>query len=574
MAKTFFIKSDSEPLIRAMWSELKAIGYTTTSSNYSLNAHTLANNVITNNHSEYKSLNKQKEYYAELTNVAISGGAKKFTLPEDWDAALAFAKEQIESFDKPLPEYVECISSKTNNFTVGKIYNFPNPIGNDGDRMSIDILDGYVWKFKPSTKEAFDVQNKAAIESLEENCYYKVVEGEFWMVGKVSVGNNGNNNGLLLRGECSYSIDSDGYYNVDDDWCYYDEKDGRVVRNFTKLSKDSDEVMWLEACNKANKYIPKEEALKPHPMANCVKGKVYWSNNSVYPKGNLWRFDSIKNTGFINISSIILYNLTSFEQGGRLNNAHWENLREATSDEIKWLEACEKAGKFISKEEVLNPKPKFNIGDWVHLTWDNDGDEDIFQIENILKDGFYVNPLYRNGKFLLDGVPLLMQPKRQTFRLATEKEIKEILIKEAKRRYPVGTKFNTPDSDADYAKEQVVIKPIFTITKDYRHRTIITIAITSKNSEGICYVDGKWAEIITNKTVTFGVTQFTCYKGYAECSYGKVTKDEVKEILDYFDQDISILGYKMSIVNKGDWFVKFGCQQDKLSKIREIYNKI
>lgn len=568
MAKTFFIESDSEPLIRAMWSELKQLGYITKADDYSLDAIELNYNAITNKFVDHASENNNLEDYKSLCASDTVGGAKEFTLPEDWDAALAFAKEQIESFDKPLPEYVECISSETNGFTVGKIYNFPNPIDNDGVKIYIDILNVSIWKFKPSTKEAFDAQNKPTVESLEENCYYKVVEDEFWMVGKVSVGNNGDNDEDSLRGECHYLIASNEKFITNDDWCYKGTN-----RTYQKLSPNSDEVQWLEACNKANKYIPKEEALKPHPMANCVKGKVYWSNSSIFPKGNLWRFDSIKHTGFINVSSIILYNRTSFKQESGLNDANWENLREATSDEIKWLEACEKAGKFISKEEVLNPKPKFEVGDWVHLTW-NDGVEDIFQIISIITNGFYTDPHYRNGKFLFDEASLPIQPKRQTFRLATEKEIKDTLIKEAKRRYPVGTKFSTPGSDANYAKEQVVIKPVFTITKDYRKRPIITIAQTSKNSEGICYVDGKWAEIITNKTVTFGDTQFTCYKGYAECSYGKVTKDEVKKILDYFDQDISILGYKMSIVNKGNWFVKFGYQQDKLSKIREIYNNI
>ena len=84
----------------------------------------------------------------------------------------------------------------------------------------------------------------------------------------------------------------------------------------------------------------------------------------------------------------------------------------------------------------------------------------------------------------------------------------------------------------------------------------------------------QFKQYVLKEIITFGKTRFTCHKGYAECFYGKVTKAEIKSILDYFDQDIFILGHKMSIVNKGDWFVKFGCQQDKLSKIREIYNNI
>jgi hypothetical protein len=81
-------------------------------------------------------------------------------------------------------------------------------------------------------------------------------------------------------------------------------------------------------------------------------------------------------------------------------------------------------------------------------------------------------------------------------------------------------------------------------------------------------------KLFRNPTIQFGELLFTCYKGYAECNLGKVTKSQVKEVLDFFDKEITILGHKMSIVNEGNWFVKFGCQKDKLSKIREIYKNI
>ena len=139
----------------------------------------------------------------------------------------------------------------------GKYRNcFSNFGCNDNKQLLTDLSE--IQQYLPDGHE-----DKIIKYTLEEGEYYKVVEDDYWMIGRVSKGNNGNNDGLLLRGECSYSIDSDGDYNVDDDWCYYDEEKGEVIRDFTKLFEDSDEVMWLEACYKAGEYLTKEEALKP-----------------------------------------------------------------------------------------------------------------------------------------------------------------------------------------------------------------------------------------------------------------------------------------------------------------------
>jgi len=64
MAKTFYIKSNSTPLIKAMWGELKEMGYTTSNilNQYSLEATTLANNVITNNYGESSLSYKTKSH--------------------------------------------------------------------------------------------------------------------------------------------------------------------------------------------------------------------------------------------------------------------------------------------------------------------------------------------------------------------------------------------------------------------------------------------------------------------------------------------------------------------------------
>ena len=60
-----------------------------------------------------------------------------------------------------IPEYVECISN-FNHFTKGKIYNWPEPKNDDGFiRTDLTSIKKWELRFKPSTKEAFDAQNKS-----------------------------------------------------------------------------------------------------------------------------------------------------------------------------------------------------------------------------------------------------------------------------------------------------------------------------------------------------------------------------------------------------------------------------
>jgi hypothetical protein len=79
----------------------------------------------------------------------------------------------------------------------------------------------------------------------------------------------------------------------------------------------------------------------------------------------------------------------------------------------------------------------------------------------------------------------------------------------------------------------------------------------------------------TNKTkeLYFGDTKVTIKQGssYAETQYGNISKVEIKEIIDFFNQDITLLGRKMSIKNSSTWYISFGCQQGTLAQIKEIY---
>lgn len=47
-----------------------------------------------------------------------------------------------------------------NDFTVGKIYNFPDPVSDSGRIIRTNILDGNVWQFKPATEEDYKAQEE------------------------------------------------------------------------------------------------------------------------------------------------------------------------------------------------------------------------------------------------------------------------------------------------------------------------------------------------------------------------------------------------------------------------------
>lgn len=100
------------------------------------------------------------------------------TEPESWRLATL---EEIEAYNqgirnvadikpkdcKVVPEYVECVSSKTHHYKEGKIYTWPDTITEEGKPNKPDILKGGVWEFKPSTKEAYDEQQeKLKMEEL------------------------------------------------------------------------------------------------------------------------------------------------------------------------------------------------------------------------------------------------------------------------------------------------------------------------------------------------------------------------------------------------------------------------
>lgn len=117
---------------------------------------------------------------------------KKYVLKESIEEPKVESKEVI-------PEYVECIESADESFIAGKIYKCeenstaeePCLIKENGYISSLP-WDGNLWKFKPSTKEAFDAQNQSkSIEKWSVGSYVVFLEGE--------IQNNGYKKGEVQR---------------------------------------------------------------------------------------------------------------------------------------------------------------------------------------------------------------------------------------------------------------------------------------------------------------------------------------------------------------------------------------
>lgn len=329
-------------------------------------------------------------------------------------------------------------------------------------------------------------EDKIIKYTLEEGEYYKVVEDDYWMIGRVSKGNNGDNDGLLLRGDCSYSIDSNGDYDVDEDWCYYDEEDGRVVRNFTKLSKDSDKVMWLEACYNAGKYLTKKEALKP------------------------------KST--IKVGDIVV--VTKQISGNRVSVGSVVKIVEIDDSSIPY-----------------KTEDYYKLYEWgLSYSWCND------------------------------------------VRLATQEEINEALLNEAKRRYPIGTHFKSAYKP-NYPRTYTVEKDYYSWYRDGN------IVVNHKMGPSI-YCNGNWAEIVESKpeirTAKFGEVTFTIEgnNDYATTKYGKVTKGLIEKAVDYLKNPPTLAGFKLTIHTGNDYEkisnvnklfkIGFGCQSGTLQELENI----
>jgi hypothetical protein len=103
-------------------------------------------------------------------------------------------------------------------------------------------------------------------------------------------------------------------------------------------------------------------------VENLVKEKVYSTISSVKDSLLIFRADISKDTEDCYYVSCIDTNTEKLLNKDYFNTTKaLQNIREATQDEIDWLKACEKAGKFIPKDQV---KTGFKKDDYIVITKD------------------------------------------------------------------------------------------------------------------------------------------------------------------------------------------------------------
>ena len=134
---------------------------------------------------------KDMYYFIDETNNIDNS----LILPEGYIFQLHTYLNVMKNQEDKIPEYVECIESKEDSFTVGKIYIWPAPVCNKGITRSISVtcLEGMLWSFKPSTKEAYEAQNtyfKAAEYTPQVGDYVIMEKAGGW-------GYHPDNNGCL-----------------------------------------------------------------------------------------------------------------------------------------------------------------------------------------------------------------------------------------------------------------------------------------------------------------------------------------------------------------------------------------
>ena len=167
---------------------------------------------------------------------------------------------------------------------------------------------------------------------------------------------------------------------------------------------------------------------------------------------------------------------------------------ELTQEQINQL-AEKKHAKELLKEFIPEAfETKLEVGRWYKKIW-KDGDIDLFLIDEINGDYIIFNKTYfRNNENITCGhnrysIDEILNDKRLKLVLATEEEVSEALINEAKKRgYKEGVKCKFG-----------IIEDIRTLeTNDFEFKLEYnTLGIKRKNGNAdIIFRSGKWAEII------------------------------------------------------------------------------
>lgn len=321
------------------------------------------------------------------------------------------------------------------------------------------------------------------INSLEENEYYYVEEDDFWMIGKVSKGNNGNNDDSTLRGDCYYMISQDKEYIKEDSWCYSDKN-----RTFRKATPD--EIEWLELCHKAGKFLTKEQIKKYNKYS-----KLYVRYNESITEEDFNKLLEFAKEKMVIGKPYDYYpnnDFQEFKNGGYF----WLHCRD---DFYSYGVDNNSQGCTETTLEELGIKTKdFKVGDWVkidNLHGEKTTHKHCGEIGAIFKVGEIKNGIWYYGNWGIQNKIEGYCWKKHNLVFATEDEIKNHLIKEAKKRGFVEGFELSRISRIKRSNEGIVdSNPPYlgAISSKYKYVKELDVL---KNMGAVLYCDGYWSEV-------------------------------------------------------------------------------
>jgi len=170
-------------------------------------------------------------------------------------------KETSKQENNFTPEYVECINSKfhgNHKVTVGKIYTFPNIIFNNGEKLNLNNnFNVWLKEFKPSTKEAYNLQFIKQQPLLPEDCYSQdVIE----IGDEVEIITSVSNNWYKIGETYKVVKISQDKIHIDNATSYWiDRKDCKLTKKANQTTNHK-KVDFLSPKVENNK-LPKEKSL-------------------------------------------------------------------------------------------------------------------------------------------------------------------------------------------------------------------------------------------------------------------------------------------------------------------------
>lgn len=412
--------------------------------------------------------------------------------------------EYLAQFKESLPEYYECVKTSC-SFTKGKIYKIINPNNLEDVYNFLDnkgVQNGYAGNnhenFKPSTKEAFDLQNKSKDVMNKPN-----FEVGKWYNIRYNYSNS-NYNLVFKVNKC----DHDSVYF--DNRQYYSNTDKGWYNFFDKISfKDLNNLIYDQlSLEEIQQYLPDGHVDKIKNNSLTIDGEYY---SVTYPSQGMYIFIASGDNRIVrSINNTTKY----FSVSSNMSTSNgFIDYKLATKEEKQWLESCIKANKFISKEEalketemditgrylkalVVNPYggSSINVNDYGIIVTDNN--------HNLYVNFPSVNKYLIFKNQLTEGRVELMPVGFKPAISGCNPMTKEELLEEARLRYKNCKTFKSIIPNG--LGIPILFKGVGKFVKNYSDDKDIIWNGGSPNRIGWLYYDGKWADIIEYNSITQG----------------------------------------------------------------------